>query len=95
VIIAGTNVKCVNWFGFSGHTTVSGCPAVRPETTARMTRPITSSMTAAPRIIWLSGSWRRFKSDSTRAVIPTLVAVSVAPATTATNVAKPSLQQTA
>ena len=32
-------------------------------------------MTAAPSTIWLSGSWSRPRSDSTRAVIPTDVAV--------------------
>ena len=40
-----------------------------------------SSITAAPSTIWLSGSCSRPRSLSTRAVMPTLVAVKAAPAT--------------
>ena len=47
-----------------------------------------SSMTAAPRMIWLSGSCRRPRSERTRAVMPTLVAVRAAPATMATRFAE-------
>ena len=50
-----------------------------PLTTLRITSPSTSSMTAAPRMIRASGVRIRPESDSTRAVIPTEVAVSVAP----------------
>ncbi len=49
-----------------------------------------SSITAAPRMIWPSGSCSRPRSDSTRAVIPTLVAVRVAPAMIETSVDSPS-----
>ena len=61
--------------------TVTAWPPAKPLTTAKIISPNTSSMTAAPKTIWLSVSWRRPRSESTRAVIPTLVAVSVAPAT--------------
>ena len=50
-----------------------------PETTARITRPRTSSMTAAPRMILASRVVTLPRSVSTRAVMPTLVAQSVAP----------------
>ena len=51
----------------------------RRDTTLRITRPSTSSMTAAPMMMRASGVLIRPRSDSTRAVIPTEVAVSVAP----------------
>src|SRR5690349_4651874 len=50
-----------------------------PLRTARMTRPNTSSTTAAPRMTRASGVAPLPRSRSTRAVMPTLVAVSVAP----------------
>ena len=53
--------------------------ATRPVTTARMISPWTSSMIAAPRMIRASLVCDRPRSFRTRAVIPTLVAVSVAP----------------
>ena len=49
-----------------------------------------SSITAAPRMIWPSGSRSRPRSESTRAVIPTLVAVRVAPAMIETRSSSPS-----
>ena len=52
---------------------------IAPAITARTTRPRTSSMTAAPRIVWPSPLWTAPRSRSTRAVMPTLVAASVAP----------------
>ena len=57
-----------------------------PETAARITRPITSSMTAAPRMIRDSLAPVFPRSRSTRAVMPTLVAHSVAPMKTWTSV---------
>ena len=59
-------------------------PPESPATTVKITRPIMSSMTAAPRMIWLSGSCKRPRSERTRAVMPTLVAVRAAPETMAT-----------
>lgn len=53
--------------------------AIMPATTARTTSPRISSMTAAPRITRASSERARPRSVSTRAVMPTLVAVSVAP----------------
>ena len=50
---------------FATPTTVTSCPCVKPTTTARITSPITSSMTAAPRMISLSGSFSRLRSDRT------------------------------
>jgi hypothetical protein len=50
-----------------------------PLVAARMTSPRTSSMTAAPRMIRASGVLDLPRSCITRAVIPTLVAVRVAP----------------
>ena len=50
-----------------------------PETTARTSSPRTSSMTAAPRMILAKGARKESASLSTRAVIPTLVAASMAP----------------
>ena len=58
---------------------VTAPPAATPETTLRITSPSTSSMTAAPMMIRASGVPIRPRSESTRAVIPTDVAVSVAP----------------
>ena len=58
-------------------------------TVARMTRPSTSSMIAAPSTTRAAGCWSRSRSASTRAVIPTLVAVSVAPTKIAAVVEKP------
>ena len=70
-------------------------PRVIPATTVRMTSPMTSSMTAAPRMIWLSGSCKRPRSERTRAVMPTLVAVIEAPATMATRFGSPRRRQAA
>ncbi len=50
-----------------------------PETTERITRPSTSSITAAPRMILDSRAESLPRSASTRAVMPTLVAARVAP----------------
>jgi hypothetical protein len=52
---------------------------IRPLTTASTMSPSTSSMTAAPRMMRPSTLAVRLRSPSTRAVMPTLVAVSVAP----------------
>jgi multisubunit Na+/H+ antiporter MnhG subunit len=54
-------------------------PAAMPDTTVRMTRPSTSSIIAAPIMILASSLFIWPKSDRTRAVIPTDVAVRVAP----------------
>ena len=64
--------------------TPSAAPPTIPDTTARITIPSTSSITAAPMMILASGVCIRFKSDSTRAVMPTEVAVRVAPTKMAT-----------
>ena len=48
-------------------------------TRARTTRPITSSITAAPRTTMPALDWSRPSSPRTAAVIPTLVAVRMAP----------------
>ncbi len=68
------------------HSTETGSKAtprsaasMMPATTASTIRPITSSITAAPRMIRPSLLAARPRSVSTRAVMPTLVAVSVAP----------------
>lgn len=53
--------------------------ATAPLATARTTRPSTSSMSAAPRMICPSRLWVTPRSFKTRAVIPTLVADNVAP----------------
>src|SRR2546429_1971125 len=53
--------------------------AASPEPTPRITSPMTSSMTAAPRITRASRLCSTWRSLSTRAVIPTEVAVRVAP----------------
>ena len=58
---------------------VTAPPAASPDTTLRMTRPRTSSITAAPMMTRASRWCIRPRSDRTRAVIPTEVAVSVAP----------------
>jgi hypothetical protein len=50
-----------------------------PATTASTTRPRMSSTTAAPKIMRPSVESRRPRSRNTRAVMPTLVAVSTAP----------------
>ena len=50
-----------------------------PATTASTIKPSTSSITAAPRMIRPSVLVVRLRSERTRAVIPTLVAHSVAP----------------
>jgi hypothetical protein len=57
----------------------SSAARITPETEARMTRPRTSSITAAPKMIRASFSRDLPMSWSTRAVIPTLVAHRVAP----------------
>ncbi len=54
-------------------------PPTRPTMTASTSSPMTSSMTAAPRMICPSAVCTRFMSLRTRAVMPTLVAHSVAP----------------
>src|SRR5947207_13131987 len=54
-------------------------PADVPTTTDRTIRPRTSSTTAAPRIVWATGSLRKLNSRRTAAVMATLVAVNVAP----------------
>ncbi len=56
-----------------------------PLTTASTMSPRTSSMTAAPRIVSASGRRMTPRSFSTRAVMPTLVAVRVAPTNTPTS----------
>jgi hypothetical protein len=53
-----------------------------PVTTARITRPRMSSTTAAPRTTSAAASLSRPRSARTLAVMPTLVAVSVAPTKT-------------
>ena len=53
--------------------------AMMPPTTASTINPMTSSMTAAPRMMRASAVCRRPRSLNTRAVIPTLVAHRVAP----------------
>src|SRR3989449_2011533 len=58
---------------------LNAVPAASPETTPRITSPMTSSITAAPRIIRASKLCSTWRSLSTRPVIPTDVAVSVAP----------------
>ncbi len=50
-----------------------------PVTAERMTNPMTSSITAAPKITRASLLCERLRSLNTRAVMPTLVAQSVAP----------------
>ena len=55
---------------------------ITPVTTASTIKPSTSSITAAPRMMRPSTLPVRPRSPSTRAVIPTLVAVSVAPTNT-------------
>ena len=65
----------------------AACPVERarswdrmmPWTTERRRRPRTSSMTAAPRMIWASLVVDLLRSRKTRAVMPTLVADRVAP----------------
>src|SRR6266540_190965 len=58
---------------------LNAVPAASPETTPRMTSPMTSSITAAPRIRRASRLCSTWRSLSTRPVIPTDVAVRVAP----------------
>src|SRR5882672_2768446 len=58
---------------------LNAVPAASPETTPRITRPMTSSITAAPRIRRASRLCSTWRSLSTRPVIPTEVAVRVAP----------------
>ena len=58
--------------------------AITPLMTARIISPITSSITAALRITLASIVLSLFNSDKTLAVIPTLVAVRVAPIVNAT-----------
>src|SRR2546427_70491 len=53
---------------------LTAAPAASPETTPRITRPSTSSITAAPRMSRASVESMRFRSESTRAGIPTDVA---------------------
>ncbi len=60
-----------------------------PVMMARITSPRMSSRTAAPRTTREAASWRRPRSERTRAVIPTLVAVRVAPMKTATSIGFP------
>ena len=56
-----------------------------PLTTPRIISPSTSSIMAAVRTILASFVWSRSRSARTLAVIPTLVAVNVAPVTIATS----------
>src|SRR6267143_689929 len=58
---------------------LNAVPPASPETTPRMTSPMTSSITAAPKIRRASRLCSTWRSLSTRAVIPTEVAVRVAP----------------
>src|SRR3989454_8218815 len=58
---------------------LNAVPAASPETTLKITSPMTSSITAAPRIRRASRLCSTCRSLSTRPVIPTEVAVSVAP----------------
>src|SRR5881397_2877335 len=58
---------------------LNAVPAASAETTPKMTSPMTSSITAAPRITRASRLCSTWRSLSTRAVIPTEVAVRVAP----------------
>src|SRR6266566_3343993 len=58
---------------------LNAVPAASPETTLKITSPMTSSITAAPRIIRASKLCSTWRSLSTRPVIPTEVAVRVAP----------------
>src|SRR6266850_640320 len=58
---------------------LNAVPAASPETTPRITSPMTSSITAAPRIRRASKLCSTWRSLSTRPVIPTEVAVRVAP----------------
>src|SRR5437016_7252330 len=53
-------------------------PADVPTTTDRTIRPRMSSTTAAPRIVWATGSLTKLNSRRTAAVLATLVAVNVA-----------------
>src|SRR6185295_10254651 len=69
--------------------TETAAPPATPETTLRMTSPSTSSMTAAPMMTRASDVAMRPRSDSTRAVIPTEVAVRVAPTKMAAVVRSP------
>src|SRR3989442_1753888 len=69
---------------------LTAAPAASPETTPRITRPSTSSITAAPRMSRASVESMRFRSESTRAVIRTDVAVSVASTKIATIIASPN-----
>ena len=59
-------------------TSTEPCSTMRV-TMVRITRPMTSSATAAPRTMRASVEESAFKSPKTRAVIPTLVAASAAP----------------
>ena len=59
-------------------------------TTVRITSPITSSATAAPRTVRASIEPRARRSPKTRAVMPTLVAVSAAPTNSASLPVMPS-----
>ncbi len=61
-------------------------PPATFDTTARITRPSTSSATAAPRMIWPSRVARTFSSERTRAVMPIEVAVRAAPTNVAVSV---------
>ena len=68
--------------GIQSHAWRASSPArgaSNPESTASTISPRTSSITAAPRMIRPSLLSARPRSASTRAVIPTLVAQSVAP----------------
>ena len=55
-----------------------------------MTRPKMSSMIAAPRIAVPARPWSRFSSLRTAAVIPTLVAVKIAPQKSAARTSRPA-----
>ena len=70
--------------------TVTLSPLTTLTTTVRMIRPMTSSATAAPSTTRASVVARARRSPNTRAVMPTLVAVSAAPMNSAVSVSRPS-----
>ena len=75
--------------------TLTDPPVTILTTTVRITRPSTSSATAAPRTTLASVVARARRSPNTRAVMPTLVAVSAAPTKIAVFVSCPNARPTA
>ena len=69
--------------------TVTASPVTTLTTTVRMIRPSTSSATAAPSTMRASVVASARRSPNTRAVMPTLVAVSAAPRKIAVSVSQP------